>query len=203
MVVNNPDLKTVFYEGLSMWPGFQGGDLLTCQPIAPDQIRVGDCVLFRHPDRRLVVHRVVGRNSQGLVTRGDALPAPDRQTLAVEAVMGKVLIRERMGRRTTIPGGWPGRLRGRLYALAGRIDPDRNALGGHLARGFRWFASRLLHPLWCRGSFLSAPTATETLWGFSGYPLARKAGTSGVWNIPWPQKLLIDPARLHARGKTC
>jgi len=65
--------------GWSMLPSVMPGDTLVIERISSDAISEGDIVLFGR-DRRLFVHRVVTRSqpqSAEIVTRGDAMPAPD------------------------------------------------------------------------------------------------------------------------------
>jgi len=74
----------------------QPGDLLEIRrPSA--LIQTGEVVVFdRHS--RLVVHRVVGRTGDLLITRGDRLRYPDAPVPAA-AVLGCVTAIERRGRR--------------------------------------------------------------------------------------------------------
>lgn len=66
--------------GWSMLPSIWPGDVLVIGRVDPAQMSDGDIVLYRR-DRRLVVHRIVRtrhQTSKGMVlTRGDAMPAPD------------------------------------------------------------------------------------------------------------------------------
>ncbi|HXM42933.1 MAG TPA: S24/S26 family peptidase [Bryobacteraceae bacterium] len=82
--------------GSSMFPCMQPGDLLEIRrPSA--LIQTGEVVVFdRHS--RLVVHRVVGRTGDLLITRGDRLRYPDAPVPAA-AVLGCVTAIERRGRR--------------------------------------------------------------------------------------------------------
>jgi hypothetical protein len=103
----------------SMAPFLVGGERLVWRPPDPEP-RLGDVVIFCQPARRqaqgegseaaienggdvppelrrllagsLVVHRVVGRASDGrLITKGDNLPHLDRHRVSPEAVLGVVL----------------------------------------------------------------------------------------------------------------
>jgi signal peptidase I len=64
--------------GWSMLPTVMPGDTLVIERIPSDAVFEGDIVLFGR-DRRFFVHRVVtkGHAQAGIVTRGDAMPAPD------------------------------------------------------------------------------------------------------------------------------
>jgi signal peptidase len=65
--------------GWSMLPAVMPGDTLLIERIHSDAVSKGDIVLFGR-DRRFFVHRVVSKNhpqNTEIVTRGDAMPAPD------------------------------------------------------------------------------------------------------------------------------
>jgi signal peptidase I len=82
--------------GSSMFPCMQPGDLLEIRrPTAP--IQTGEVVVFQRHDR-LVVHRVIGRTGDLLITRGDRLRYPDAPVPAAE-ILGCVAAIERRGRR--------------------------------------------------------------------------------------------------------
>ena len=82
--------------GSSMFPCMQPGDLLEIRR-SDCPIQIGDVVVFdRHG--RLVVHRVVGRTGDLLITRGDRLRYPDAP-VPPAAILGCVTAIERRGRR--------------------------------------------------------------------------------------------------------
>jgi signal peptidase I len=65
--------------GWSMLPAVMPGDMLVIERTSSDAVSEGDIVLFGR-DRRFFVHRVVTKGqprNAGIVTRGDAMPAPD------------------------------------------------------------------------------------------------------------------------------
>ena len=93
----------------SMSPAIQSGDLIVVKPVAIDQVRPGDVVLFASGgDAIPTVHRVAGintidvqlRNHDGaitetllehrLVTQGDANPLPDASEVTAENLHGEV-----------------------------------------------------------------------------------------------------------------
>jgi len=82
--------------GSSMFPCMQPGDLLEIRRAA-GPIQTGDVVVFeRHG--KLVVHRVVDKTGDLLVTRGDRVRYPDASVPAA-AILGCVVAIERRGRR--------------------------------------------------------------------------------------------------------
>ncbi len=67
----------------SMAPTIPTGALIVLQPVASDQLAVGEIITFQHPERPadLVTHRIVaieeGPSGRSLVTQGDANVLPD------------------------------------------------------------------------------------------------------------------------------
>jgi signal peptidase I len=108
----------------SMTGAFDAGSLLVSRPVAPDQVRPGDVIVFTPPgtaDR--YAHRVVtterGDAGVAVTTRGDANPEPDpwRAQLGQQPVPRVVLAVPAAGRLlvATADGG----ARALLLAVAG------------------------------------------------------------------------------------
>jgi len=116
-------------QGSSMLPSLYPGDLLTFRRCAPEEIVVGDIVLFVR-EGRCFVHRVAERMAGGttsrLRTRGDALPAFDAPLVETE-ILGRLATVERKGRRLPPP----------------RLGPVRS-LVAELVRRSEWAARALL-----------------------------------------------------------
>jgi signal peptidase I len=116
-------------NGSSMLPSLFPGDLLTFRRCAPEEIVVGDIVLFMR-EGRCFVHRVAermaGNNSARLRTRGDALPSCDAPLVETE-VLGRLATVERKGRRMPPP----------------RLGPVRSLVAG-LMRHSPWAARALV-----------------------------------------------------------
>jgi hypothetical protein len=93
---------------------FRPGDCLEVKPVAWEQIRAGDVVVFRGcgsgDEKNEIAHRVLAVKPGGLLTRGDANPQPDADLVKSEAVVGVVSGYERGGRLYPVQGGWRGRL---------------------------------------------------------------------------------------------
>jgi signal peptidase I len=85
-------------NGWSMLPAIWPGDTLVIESITRDTVSEGDIVLFSR-DRRLFAHRVVTKNveNSGMLTRGDAMPAPDPMVCKNE-LLGRVSFIMRNGR---------------------------------------------------------------------------------------------------------
>jgi hypothetical protein len=188
------------YQGRSMWPVFQEGDLLEVHPVAFEELRVGDCITYRLQNcGTLVTHRVSAIHGENLVTRGDAFPWPDKLSVNASQLIGRVCGRFRMGSLKQVRGGMNGRLSGGFYHYAGRIDPQRDARGGRAARRLRESLRWLAAGLYRRGAvreFADVGRVNKCYWHVGQYPWASFDHTCNRWLVPWPQSLLIDPNRL-------
>lgn len=106
--------------GGSMLPAIAPGDLLDFRRCRGNDLAPGQ-VVFVTRDGRLVAHRLVERTRTLVITRGDALAAPD-PAVAPGDIMG-VLVGQRRGRRTLHAGGRPWLRRQRAVRwLIRRVD---------------------------------------------------------------------------------
>jgi len=87
-------------SGTSMLPAVWPGDTLLIERVESQKVSEGDIVMFGR-DRRLVVHRVIGRietpAESMIVTRGDAMPEPD-PPIPERDLLGKVSVILRNGK---------------------------------------------------------------------------------------------------------
>lgn len=83
--------------GWSMFPAVQPSDVLVVDRICSSDVADGDIILFTR-DRRLFAHRVIAsKEANGVLTRGDAMPAPDAPVKENE-LLGRVSSIVRNGR---------------------------------------------------------------------------------------------------------
>lgn len=73
----------------SMEPAFSPGDVVIIKE--EEAYEMGDIVTFRQSGGSLVTHRIVGQNSQGFITRGDANNVEDSTLLPEYRIVGKVV----------------------------------------------------------------------------------------------------------------
>jgi hypothetical protein len=123
--------------GGSMHPFIRNLDVLVARPVEGSAIRLGEVVLYRGGEGRLVVHRVVGRGQNGtsLEIRGDAVEGPP-SPVAFSRVLARVVAVERGGKARTLDDPHA-RIVGLLYATRSLL---REAVAG-LVRGVRGFVS--------------------------------------------------------------
>lgn len=193
--------KMFRYQGRSMWPCFQPGDLLEYRPCSFVDLQVGDCVVYRTDDQKHVTHRVVAK-SNGLITRGDSLPARDDEPVTTAQVVGKVIAKHRFGQRMPVKGGWSGALAGYCYRYAGRIDPQRDAVGGRVARLLRTISMIGFKNVWDKGgvrTLSSSETQTTRFWVIGSKVVGRENGQDKQWQIAWPWSILV---RIGRDGET-
>jgi len=74
----------------SMQPAIAPGDLVVSRPMSPGDLRSGYVLLSRDPDHpgRLRLHRIVRRDGEVFITKGDANPNADSSPLHSSAVIG-------------------------------------------------------------------------------------------------------------------
>lgn len=121
-------------KGGSMSPWIRDGDVVTVAPIGGEAVggnengqsprapRLGDVAAFRRqPSGRLTVHRLVRREAEGWIARGDRLAGEDG-SVRREELLGLVTRVERAGREIWVPRGLAGLLLARLsrFALGAR-----------------------------------------------------------------------------------
>lgn len=182
------------YEGLSMWPYFQEGDLLELAAINLSQVRIGDCVAYQSTEGRQAVHRVIGKGS-GLITRGDALAEADHETVQSDQIIGRAVVRHRLGRESYISRGLRGRFAGIFFRYAGRLDPRRSSRGGRLARLIRTICSRVFKIVRYQGAVRSMTLnggEKITVCEVGGRMIGRWDSLQPVGMIAWPWSIFID-----------
>lgn len=113
-------------RGASMIPSLWDGDLVQVVPAGGRNIVIGDviCYKYKTSPERLFLHRVMGRDGERFVTKGDALAF--REVIAPHQVLGKVVAVERQGRIRRLDNA-PARWRNRLMVcvspfLAGPVS---------------------------------------------------------------------------------
>ena len=189
-----------------MWPASRKETLLEVQPATMERLHVGDCITYRlKGSGSLVTHRIIAIHDMSIITRGDASPCPDDLKVDTEQLVGRVIGRFRLGVYKPVRGGIKGQITGKFYRYAGRLDPQRDARGGRAARLLRsslqWLAAAFYR---CGTVHKFGKTADEsnTYWLVGQHPLASFDHLHGDWRLPWPQSLLIDPARLPIHSQT-
>ncbi len=84
-------------KGGSMSPFIRNGDILEIIPVKR-KINLGDVVLYHSSYGNTVVHRVIQRNKESIITKGDSVPSSD-QPIFSKQVLGRVVAVEKNGWR--------------------------------------------------------------------------------------------------------
>ena len=105
----------------SMAPLVCSGDALRLVAADAGRVQSGALVAFRR-DGALVVHRVLSRAPDGLVTRGDALPDADPPVPWPAVIARVAAVRTQAGRRLDLDR-WPWPLIGGALARLSRFSP--------------------------------------------------------------------------------
>jgi len=114
-------------RGFSMTPFIRDRDVLTAVPILLDDASVGDVAVFTHPEsRKLTVHRIVARTSEGFLMKGDGSLESDG-VISESKILARIVRIERKGYEES-RGLGPGR--GLLAVLS------RYGLLQHLISGY-------------------------------------------------------------------
>jgi signal peptidase I len=83
-------------RGGSMLPFIWDGDVALVTPAAPASIAIGDVVCYESTPGRLFLHRIIRRDGDRFVTKGDALSATE--VIEGTQLLGKMVAFERRGR---------------------------------------------------------------------------------------------------------
>ena len=100
-------------QGSSMLPSLRPGDEVDLQSTPFDEIAPGNIIAYRR-ENRLFVHRVIGRNLQQLITRGDTLPQADAPVTESE-FLGVVTSVFRKGEKVDQRNSFPQRAAAALF----------------------------------------------------------------------------------------
>ena len=91
-LVLNTDYPMASITSGSMWPALKKGDLVFIKGVDRGEIEIGDIIVYRN-ERGFTIHRVIEKNEETLVTKGDANNVSD-PPVRYEDVIGKALERK-------------------------------------------------------------------------------------------------------------
>lgn len=113
-------------HGRSMYPFIRDGDVVEVKPVQAAAVGLGDVVLCRYGEGRLVAHRVIGVSTENgrcvLAMKGDSARHRDAPIYS-EQVLGQVIVIERGGRKVPLKGNLC-RLANRLWAWLSPFSPQ-------------------------------------------------------------------------------
>lgn len=95
MSVTGSEVPLAVVKGYSMCPTLREGDLVFTYKPGPEDISIGDIIIYSTRSGDLIVHRVVRIYKSGTtyyyITKGDNNEAPDPFRVTYEMVKGKVI----------------------------------------------------------------------------------------------------------------
>lgn len=87
-------------RGWSMQPFIRNGDVITVAPLGTSLPGIGEVVAFFRPDdSRLIVHRVIARNSSSCTILGDNTQRHEAEQVPTSNVLGRVVRIEHRGQQ--------------------------------------------------------------------------------------------------------
>ena len=103
-----PDFNTCV--GPSMYPTLKSGDSYILNKYnSPDDIKIGDVIVFKNPDEAIsIVHRVVKKSYSGVITRGDNNNLYDDYVVKFEDIFGWIKFVKRENKQIQILNGFWG-----------------------------------------------------------------------------------------------
>jgi hypothetical protein len=144
-------------SGASMAPLLRPGETVVAAACQPEEFQVGDLVLIRR-GADLVTHRLIGREVQGWITKGDGSPWADPPA-AADCLLGRAVALESADRRIPFDTrAWMdrSRLAGRIgwaeHRLLGWLKPPSGALRGWR----RMFVGLGRAPFWAAYTIIAA-----------------------------------------------
>ena len=101
-------------QGTSMLPALRPGDEVELRSTPSGNINPGDIIAFRR-NERLFVHRVIGRDPDGLLTQGDALRHADAP-VSSDQFLGVVVSVLRKGEQVRLQPSFAARASATLFS---------------------------------------------------------------------------------------
>ncbi|MEA5006161.1 MAG: S24/S26 family peptidase [Rikenellaceae bacterium] len=98
--IRNGKSVTLTVRGNSMQPRLRDGkDVVELHPFSPDDIKVGDVILFRYGNR-FILHRIIHIDRTDkidplLITKGDALKTTEKITMSAVVALAALPLRSR------------------------------------------------------------------------------------------------------------
>ncbi len=192
--------KYTMYTGPSMNPIFWSGDGLEVVPYEGAKVRVGDVVVYPHPEQgNEVVHRVIEVTPEGVHTRGDNNNKIDPYLVFIEDIRGRVATVRHESASHKVRRGYPGLLLHRYFLVRRRA---RIFARCHLVPAYHRFADTGLFYGWHR-PFLKTKLVTfhrkdgpELLLMRGKRTIGRLAPGAHAWIIRFPYRLFIDREKL-------
>ncbi len=188
-------------HGPSMYPALRDGDGLILRECAgPADLRLGDIIVYPHPEEPYdVAHRIVRFSPAGVTTRGDNNDRTDPDMVPWPQILGRVIsVRRRSKSFRPASGPWGTAIHriGLARMRAGRaIAPLLRFASDLIARTGAFRFLRFLIPTDIVG--IGREGAENYILRRKNKAIGRKsAATGGTWVIRFPYRLVFDRKKL-------
>ena len=181
-------------QGDSMCGTVEPGDCVWVFPISYNLLTIGDVVAFKARGK-VVVHRIIGRTGDGLITRGDGNWGRDTDLLIAGNLVGKVEARERGGVRMPVIGGHLGLRHARLLRTGIRLRHYGRWLFRKPYDGLcmsRWVAF-IWRPRITMARYMLANGTAVMKFIHRGRTIARWVPSRNEWECCRPFDLVLSP----------
>jgi hypothetical protein len=187
------DLKTIVYTGPSMNPTLQNLDKLFYAPYGDSGVNLGDVIVFRDPERKIkVIHRVVSRTPQGIVTMGDNNSKVDPHILGPDQILGRVICGRRGDDRINVFGGPLGTIQAARVRSFNKLHQTLCLI---LKPPYRLLSGCIRLPVKKRVIAFQRPEGKELQLLVGGVMVGRLR-PGGQWHIRPPLRLFLDESSL-------
>lgn len=191
--------RIVFYTGPSMSPTLKVGDLLYITPCDSQNVRTGDVIVFKPPNREIcITHRIISVEPGAIRVRGDNNTHMDPWALNPDHIIGKVTHAQGK-RRRRILGGYSGH----VYALViHALNRGMDWLSVLFRPVYYWFSQKGIPRQWLPFHLKTRVIAYNRHNGiemqlFVGRcVIGRLRPRADRWQIRSPFRLIVDEASL-------
>lgn len=84
-------LRILIIKSNSMYPKLEKGDIVLIKKY--NNYIKGDIITYSFEDNYLVTHRIIEKNNEGFITKGDNNNSEDNELIKLENIKGKVILK--------------------------------------------------------------------------------------------------------------
>jgi signal peptidase len=187
------NLRSIVYIGPSMNPTLQNLDKLFYAPYSDSEAKRGDVVVFDDPDKGIrVIHRVIAKEPQGFLTRGDNNSKVDSHILSQSQILGRVIFGKRKDKQFSVHGGFLGNIQATKVRSFRTLHRSICLI---LERPYRSLSGRMRLPVEAKVLAFQRPEGKELQLIIGGMMVGRlRPGEK--WQIRPPFRLFLDESSL-------
>ena len=179
-------------SGPSMLPTLTSGDGLRLSKYKDNsEIKVGDVIVYPHPDKPFdVVHRIIKIKPIGVITRGDNNNKVDPYLIKFEEIQGKVLSAKRKTKMIYMRNGRLGYYRHRYLVIKKFLWPYIVMIPAKLSRPIKNHGLlNFLHPCFkLKVITVKRGNRTDKILSSRNKPIGKFNNEKHEWDINFPYK---------------